>query len=99
VGEGGADRFECRVGHSFSLESLLAAESEYLEAALWTALRTLEERAALYRRMAERHRMSGNTRTAERFSLRAESAVQHAFVLREVVEQFASDSVDEEGAA
>ena len=45
--------------------------------------------------MAERHRTNGNVRTSERFSLRAESAVQHALVLREVVEHFAADAVDE----
>jgi two-component system chemotaxis response regulator CheB len=95
----GVAEYACRIGHRYSADTFAAVQGERVESALWTALRTLEERAALYRRMAERHRMSGNTRTAERFSLRAESAVQHAFVLREVVEQFASDSVDEEGAA
>jgi two-component system chemotaxis response regulator CheB len=71
-------RFACR-GHSYSPQSFDAAPTERVEAALWTALRTLEERAALYRRMAARHRVSGNARTSERFALRAESAVQHAF--------------------
>lgn len=90
-------RFACRTGHAYSLEAFIDEHSERVEAALFTALRTLEERAALYRRMAERHRVAGNVRTAERFSLRAESAVQHAFVLREVIEHF--DGSREEGAA
>jgi two-component system chemotaxis response regulator CheB len=96
--EGGIARFACRTGHDFSIETFASAQSDRVEAALFTALRTLEERAALYRRMAARHRESGNTRTAERFSLRAESAVQHAFVLREVIEQF-DGSREHEGAA
>jgi hypothetical protein len=60
-------------------------------------LRTLEERAALYRRMAARQRETGNARMSERWAVRAESAVQHAFVVREVIEQF--DGGREEGAA
>jgi two-component system chemotaxis response regulator CheB len=95
---GGVVEYRCRIGHRYSAETFDSLQGERVEAALWTALRTLEERAALYRRMAERHRTSGNTRTAERFLLRAESAVQHALVLREVVEHFAADAIDE-GAA
>jgi two-component system, chemotaxis family, protein-glutamate methylesterase/glutaminase len=90
-------RFACRTGHAFSIESFAAAQTERVEAALWTALRTLEERAALYRRMAARQREGGNARISERWALRAESAVQHAFVLREVIEQF--DGAREAGAA
>jgi two-component system chemotaxis response regulator CheB len=96
---GAVARFACRTGHEFSPQSFDVAQTERVEAALWTALRTLEERAALYRRMAARHRESGNTRTSERFAIRAESAVQHAFVLREVIEQFGGELADEEGAA
>ena len=95
----GVTRYACRIGHAYDAETFASMQGERVESALWTALRTLEERAAMYRRMAERHRTRGNARTAERFSLLAESAVQHAFVLREVVEQVARDAVNEEGAA
>ena len=96
---GPVPRFACRTGHDYSPQSFDAAQTDRVEAALWTALRTLEERAALYRRMAARHRESGNSRTSERFAIRVESAVQHAFVLREVIEQFGGELADEEGAA
>jgi two-component system chemotaxis response regulator CheB len=92
-------RFACRIGHEFGPESFDAAQTERVEAALWTALRTLEERAALYRRMAARHREAGSPRTVERFALRAEAAVQHALVLREVIEQFDGAREDTEGVA
>jgi two-component system chemotaxis response regulator CheB len=91
-------RLACRTGHTFGEDSFTAAQTDRVETALWTALRTLEERAALFRRMADRHRRDGHTRMAERFALRSESAVQHAFVLREVIEQF-DGSRDQEGAA
>jgi two-component system chemotaxis response regulator CheB len=93
----GAPRFACRTGHAYGIESFAAAQTERVESALWTALRTLEERATLYRRMAARQRDTGNPRMSERWAVRAESAVQHAFVLRDVIEQF--DGGREEGAA
>ena len=49
-------RFACRVGHVFSPDSLIAEHGKELERALWSALRSLEERADLYRRMSRRAR-------------------------------------------
>jgi two-component system chemotaxis response regulator CheB len=94
--EDGIPRLACRTGHAFTLETFAASQTDRVEVALWTALRTLEERAALYRRMAARHREHGNARTAERLALQAESAVEHAFVIRQVIDQFDGE---EEGAA
>jgi two-component system chemotaxis response regulator CheB len=95
--ENGIPRLACRTGHSYSLDTFAASQTDRVETALWTALRTLEERAALYRRMAARHREHGNTRTAERLALKAESAVQHAFVVRELIDEF--DGSEEQGVA
>src|SRR5204862_3097893 len=44
-------RFKCHVGHAYSPESLETAQSEGLEMALWSALRTLQERGDLFRRL------------------------------------------------
>ena len=41
--EGALVHFRCRVGHAYTAESLLAHQADQLEAALWTALRSLEE--------------------------------------------------------
>jgi two-component system chemotaxis response regulator CheB len=54
-------RFRCHVGHAFSSESLMAEQSEELENALWAALRSLEENAALSLRMGQRERASAIT--------------------------------------
>src|SRR5262249_47369312 len=48
----GFQHFRCHVGHAFSLESLVREQSEEMERALWAAVRSLEESAALSRRLA-----------------------------------------------
>jgi two-component system chemotaxis response regulator CheB len=81
--EGPLVRFACRVGHVFSPESLIAGHGKELERALWSALRSLEERADLYRRMARRARTGSSVR--RRFEDRAEGAEQHAVAVREAM--------------
>ncbi|HZQ35293.1 MAG TPA: hypothetical protein VFD32_05135, partial [Dehalococcoidia bacterium] len=46
IEEGDLLGFRCRVGHAYSGTSLLAAEADALDAALWIAFRALEETAA-----------------------------------------------------
>lgn len=46
-------RFRCRVGHTYGTESLTKELSAASEAALWAAVRALEEKAAMQRRVAE----------------------------------------------
>jgi two-component system chemotaxis response regulator CheB len=91
----GLPRYACRVGHEFGPEAFDAEQAERVEAALWTALRALEERAALHRRVASRLQARGNLRSAEKYSVRAEHSVQNAAVLRELIGRYDS----EEGAA
>jgi two-component system chemotaxis response regulator CheB len=51
--ENGQLRYECRVGHSYSVETMLAEQqAEAVDSALWAALNALEERAATLRRLA-----------------------------------------------
>jgi two-component system chemotaxis response regulator CheB len=82
---GGLERFRCRVGHVWSPESLLTQQSEALEAALWVALRSLEERAALARRLAEPARRRGHSITATRFEEQAAEAQQAARLVRDLL--------------
>ena len=52
--EAGLLRFRCRVGHAYTANELRVAISASTEDALWAAMRTLEERASLLRRLAPR---------------------------------------------
>jgi two-component system chemotaxis response regulator CheB len=87
--EGGIARFRCRTGHGFSPETLLAEQSHVVEAGLWAALRTLEERAAMSRRMAARFRGRGKRTTAERFEKQANAAVDQAVSIRNALAEVA----------
>jgi len=85
IQDGGLERYRCRVGHAWSPESLLTQQSEALEAALWVALRSLEERAALARRLAEPARRRGYSITATRFEEQAAEAQQAARLVRDLL--------------
>lgn len=77
--------YRCRVGHAYSAGTLDASQDEVVEEALWTVLRTLEERASLNERLAGRARDTGDARTAERFEERRQDAERRAELIREVL--------------
>jgi two-component system chemotaxis response regulator CheB len=85
VEEGGILRFRCRVGHIYSPDSMLAAQTDSVDRALWAALRSLEERAALTRRLADRARHRRHTGVAAAFDQRANAAEEHAGVVKEML--------------
>jgi two-component system chemotaxis response regulator CheB len=71
-------RFRCRVGHGFSSGSLVAVQSDDVEAALWTAFRALEERAALCRKLAGRATERQHRHSAGHFERQAAHAEHRA---------------------
>jgi len=86
VKDGDLVRFRCRVGHAYSDQALMAHQSENLEAALWTALRALEEHSALARRLAARAHTRGHSHSASSFTEQAMDAEHHASVIRSVLD-------------
>ena len=82
-------RYQCLVGHRYTLKALLAAHNEELETALWVALRVLEERINLQHRLVERSRASGQTHGRNLFEAKVKENEQHARVLRGVLEELA----------
>jgi two-component system chemotaxis response regulator CheB len=49
--ENGVSRYRCRVGHTFSTETLNEAQFDLLESTLWGAVMALEERADFLRKL------------------------------------------------
>jgi two-component system, chemotaxis family, protein-glutamate methylesterase/glutaminase len=88
-------RFRCHVGHAFSVESLMADQAEELENALWAALRSLEENAALSRRLAARARERNHTVSVMQFEENARRVEQHAAVIRHALQLNERPPVDE----
>jgi two-component system, chemotaxis family, protein-glutamate methylesterase/glutaminase len=80
--EGGLLRFRCRVGHIYSPDSMMSAQTDEVDRALWIALRTLEERAALAHKLAERGRGRGQAWVNKAFTVRAQEAEQEAAQIR-----------------
>lgn len=85
VNEGKLLRFRCRVGHAWSEDSLISQQADALEEALWTALRALEESAALSRRLARRARDRNQERMAIRFDSEEQETKERAALIRKVL--------------
>ncbi|HET6815755.1 MAG TPA: chemotaxis protein CheB [Mycobacteriales bacterium] len=85
IDDGNLVRYRCRVGHAWSPDTLLFEQVEMAEAALWAAIRTLEEKAALHRKMSARaqgeHKLLGQRYHDEQ----AEAADSSASVLRDLL--------------
>jgi two-component system, chemotaxis family, protein-glutamate methylesterase/glutaminase len=92
------ERFECSVGHVFSIESLSSAQASALEGALWAAVRALDDRAALLRRLAGRARTGGHTRSAMSFERQANEALERAATIRDAIERAPGDLEEAAGA-
>lgn len=86
VDDTGLVRFRCHVGHAYNGEVLLAEQSETLEAALWTAVRTFRERSVLARQLAAQEREKGNRWSADRFDEQAAQAEEYGkLIVRHVL--------------
>jgi two-component system chemotaxis response regulator CheB len=85
ITEGSLVRYRCRVGHGWSAESLVARQTVDLESALWMALRSLEEKAALSRAMGDRAGHRGHPLTSDRFTESADETLRAAELVRDLI--------------
>ncbi len=99
IQEGELMRYRCRVGHAYSVETLLSEQSTAMEAALWTALRALEERASLSRGMAERMDRRGHPRLAIRYRGEEAETRERAELIRRVLLAGGAAGTEEQGTA
>ena len=84
-GEDAPPRYRCRVGHAWTLDSLLDEQHDDLERSLWAAVRVLEERVALLGRLGARARDRGHTRATERYADETAAVTAEAARLRELL--------------
>jgi two-component system chemotaxis response regulator CheB len=83
-------RFRCWVGHAWSPESLLDEQATAFEGALWMALRSLQEKAALARRMGTDAERRGSPAVAGRYATLSRDAEQAGDLIRELIRQIAA---------
>jgi two-component system, chemotaxis family, protein-glutamate methylesterase/glutaminase len=88
-------RYRCHVGHVYSLNSLLVEQTDGVEHALWSAVRALEEKAALSRRMAAQAQQQNRRISEAQFLQRAQMAANNALLLRQLIEQQADITVEQ----
>lgn len=85
VHDGDVVRFRCRVGHAYTSHTMLEAQGEAIERALWTAVRQLEERALLVRKLATAARERRHEGVAALFEDRETALIREVGILRELI--------------
>jgi two-component system, chemotaxis family, protein-glutamate methylesterase/glutaminase len=83
--EGNLVRYRCRVGHTYSADSMTVEQGQSTERALWAALRALEEKAALARRLERAARGREHVEVATRFEERARETEENAEIVRRLI--------------
>jgi two-component system chemotaxis response regulator CheB len=82
IEDGAILRYRCHTGHAFTGEALLAAQAQQIETTLWNLLRGHQERAGIFRRLAEQETScEGETRLTRR----ADEADKDAALVRSLL--------------
>jgi two-component system chemotaxis response regulator CheB len=109
--EAGMVQWQCRVGHRYSPDTLIDAQANDVEGALWAAIRVLADREALLKRMAQQAEQRGQPRSARRFRRQGEAAGEQVEIVRQALARAAgttlrrvtdtdeAERLDAEGAA
>jgi two-component system chemotaxis response regulator CheB len=83
--DGDVVRFRCRVGHAYTSNTMLEAQGDTIERALWTAVRQLEERVLLVRKLALAARSRRHEAVAAIFEHRELALIREVGILRELI--------------
>lgn len=85
IKDGNLTRYRCITGHAYTAANLLAQQNEVFEAALFAALRILEERANLLDRMSNDNPPKMHSNTYTDLKRKADDARKHAKVIRDII--------------
>jgi len=78
-------RYRCHVGHAFTAEAVLHAQTNQAEEMLWSLMRSHQERAALARRMAQQERLRSRDALAKDLLQRARDYDEDAELVRRLL--------------
>jgi two-component system, chemotaxis family, protein-glutamate methylesterase/glutaminase len=79
------EQYRCHIGHAFTDEDLLRAQTEGLESTLWMALRMIEERRNLLLQFYNKELKKGLRTLADTHKAKAEELEVHANKLKELL--------------
>ena len=80
---GESAHYRCRVGHAYTIRSLLSAGDEAIEASIW--VRMFDQRANVLSTLASKDRAANRGRMLERHEELAKEARAHAKALRNLL--------------
>ncbi|MBC7889526.1 MAG: chemotaxis protein CheB [Ferruginibacter sp.] len=84
-GQGKFDRYRCHIGHSYSETDLVIKQGEIFESTLWTALRIMEERKTLLKKMEDDNAKRGFSRMSVNYKEKADDIQIHIDKMKEVL--------------
>jgi two-component system, chemotaxis family, protein-glutamate methylesterase/glutaminase len=87
VTDHGVVRYRCHTGHGFTERTLAECQGNGIESALWTALRTLEQNAALSRTMAQKAENGQLEALARSYRERALESEERAAAIRKLLRE------------
>lgn len=87
VQQGTLRQFRCTVGHALTQDSMLSAQSDAIERALWAAIRLQKEKIALYRRLENDATEQHHGSSVKRYEEAIHELEEHVAVLQEVLER------------
>lgn len=85
-------RFRCHTGHAYSERNLVALQGELVEDSLWSAVRALQEKEMLLRRMADDALQNKHIAASLDYSAQARQAQRSAEILRGLITAKADES-------
>jgi two-component system chemotaxis response regulator CheB len=97
--EGDRIRFRCHTGHAFSADSLLASVTGYIEEALWSSIRSVQESIILLNHMGDHFAEANQPRVAAMYFKKATDAKRRADLIRQAAfdhEQLDAQNIEEQ---
>lgn len=76
-------QYRCLMGHAYSTETLITAQSQTQEEVLWVAIRSLQKRVELMYKMAKYSRERNQILSAKRYEAQAKQAEQRSDFVRQ----------------
>jgi two-component system chemotaxis response regulator CheB len=85
IKQGGFTRYRCHIGHAYSEDELLSKQFDSLNASLWVALRMMEERKTLLKKISEDEKIKNLHVLANMHTAQASELEVHINNLKEFI--------------